>query len=701
MCVDPSALNGVLVFFVMPPRQPVWELAIGRHPSSLPRIMHHGWNFSLWKCGVPLLVALSLVACDNPQKQAIKELAEAGVEVTGRALVRAIAEQDTPRAALLLEADVYTEQRDARGRTPLGIAVENRDVTAAFMLLNARANVNSTVDDQVCILGIAVENGDSLMVHTLLGAGARTDGLMPDGEKILPWVIRHGHLDLVEAMMRADSDPHLKDRHGNPLLHVAMEAGRRDLMNSLIKLGADPGATNAAGETTIQLALRQGWVDAIPTLAAAGADPNAPGPDGRTLLEKAVAERNPELVSLMMRIGANPNLLHDPNESSTPLQQVFEMRNPALFEIFLNCGAKPEHGNWDSWLWFTFQNRDLHKAQLLLAHGARDSLLGPNNLHLVEIAALARENAFAKLLLDYGFSPGSSLYLASARGDYDMVSLMLATGVSSTFTRFPTKDTPLSAAIRSHHDRVAELLVQYGADPNLTLPEGQSAFHLAVATGCHATVKQLLAKGTNPNSPLPTPVSPAFIRQVRPGMMRWILKEDRNVTPLMIAADSGNIQTARYLLRAGAKMNAWTRSTVMWPLGFATSRHDVRMVRLFLGQDPYREERVIEVRLSEQRAHMYDDQGNEIFVTKVSTGRQGFATPTGEFVITDKYKDWTSTLYHASMPYFQRLSCADFGLHMGVVPGYPASHGCIRVPADNAIKLFSMTKPGDRVRILP
>ena len=679
----------------------VCELAFGRHSFSLLRIVIRSWNPSLARLGVPLLVAMSMAACDDPQKQAIKELAQSGVTATGRSLVEAVTAHDTARTALLLEAGVYTEQRDPSGRTALGIAVGNRDDTTAFMLLNAHANVNTTAQDQACILGIAVEQGDPAMVHTLLAAGARTDGLMPDGEKILPWVIRHGRRDLVESMMRSDSDPHLKDRQGNPLLHVAMEAGRRDLMESLIKLGADPGATNAVGETTIQLALRQGWTDAVPTLAAAGADPNAPDPEGRTLLEKAVADRNPKLASLLLGIGADPNLLHDPNETSTPLQQVFDLRNPTLFETFLKHGAKPEHGNWDHWLWFTFQNRDLHKAALLLAHGARDSLVNPNNLRLVEVAALARENAFVKLLLDYGFSPGNSLYLASASGDYDLVSLMLTAGVSPNFTRIPSKDTPLSTAIRNHHDRVAELLVQYGADTNLSLPEGQSAFLLAVATGCHATVKQLLAKGANPNTPFSSPASQAFIRQVRPGIMRWILKDDRNVTPLMVAADSGNIQTARYLIKAGAKMNTWTRSTVMWPLGFATNRHDVRMVRLFLGQDPYREERVIEVRLSEQRAHLYDDQGNELFVTKVSTGRPGFATPTGEFVITDKYKEWTSTLYHASMPYFQRLSCADFGLHAGVVPGYPASHGCIRVPAENALKLFSLTKPGDRVRILP
>jgi ankyrin repeat protein len=661
----------------------------------------HSWNPPLPKFGMPLLAAMLLAGCDTSQHQALKELSEIGVEATGRSLVRAIADHDTARAALLLEAGVYTEQRDTHGRTPLGIAVENRDVAAAFLLLNARANVNAAVAHQACVLGIAVEQGDAMMVDTLLGAGARTDGLMPDGEKILPWAIRQGRLDLVETMMRSGADPHLKDRHGNPLLHVAMEAGRRDLMESLIKLGADPGTTNATGETTIQLALRQGWLDAIPKLAAAGADPNAPGPDGRTLLDNAVAANNPELVSLWLKIGADPNLRRLPEEPSTPLHQVFQLPDSVLFEIFLNHGAKPTRGNWDPWLWQAFRKRDLAKARLLLAHGARDSLVAPKNLRLVEVATLAGQHAFVKLLLDYGFNPASALYLASSRGDVDMVSLLLSSGVSPRFTRLPTKDTALSAAIRKRHDRVAELLAQYGADPSLSLPEGQTAFHLAIATGCHRTVKQLLAAGANPNSPFSSPASQAFLQHLKPGTMRWILKDDRNITPLMMAADSGSIQTARYLLDAGAKRNAWTRYSVLWPMHFATSRRDVRMMRLLLGRDPYREERVIEVRLAEQRAHMYDNQGNEIFATRISTGRQGFATPTGEFVITDKYRDWTSTLYHASMPYFQRLSCSDFGLHAGYVPGYPASHGCIRVPADNAAKLFSMTKTGDRVIILP
>ncbi len=663
-------------------------------------VLHHR-NPPLGKCGVLLLAAMLAVGCDTPQKQALKKLARSGIDPSGLSLVQALREQDTVRTALLLEAGVYTEQRDPHGRTPLAIAVGNHDLPSAFMLINAHANVDTTLANHACVLGIAVERGDAVMAAALLNAGARSDGLMPDGDKVLPWAIRQGRLELVRMMMKAGADPHLKDSRGNPLLHVAMESGRRDLTAALIQLGADPGATNAAGETTIHLALRQGWIAAVAKLAAAGADPNAAGPDGRTLLEQAVAEENPQLIALLLSIGADPNYRQNPDDASTPLQKAFDNRNPALLEAFLTHGAKPVDGNWNAWLWRAFRKRDLDKARLLLSHAVQASNLGPDGLRLLETAAHANACDFVKLLLDYGCPAGRMLYLASARGDHHMVGLLLACGVSPGFTLIPTRDTALSAAIRGRHDHVAGLLVQQGAHTHLCLPEGQTVFHLAIATGCHRTVQQLLASGANPNAPFVLPVSPTFLRQVRPGVMRWLLKMDRNVTPLMVATDSGNVRTAQALVHAGAKIHVRTRFTELEPLTLATERKDVKMMRLFLGRDPFNEERSIEIRLSEQRARLLDAWNNEIFSTRISTGRRGFETPTGEYVITNKHREWTSTLYHASMPYFQRLSCGNFGLHQGYVPGYPASHGCIRVPADMAAKLFSLTQTGDRVTILP
>jgi len=632
---------------------------------------------------------------------ALRELEKSGVDPSGRSLLQAVLERNQPLAALLLEAGVYTEQRDARGRTPLAIASEEADSAWVCMLLNARANVNATLADHTFIPGIAARRADTTIFETLMAAGARTDGLMPDGERLLPWAIRHARRDLIEVLMKADSDPHQKDSQGNPLLHIAMEAGRRDLMESLIALGADAAATNAVGETTLHLALRRGWLDALPMLAAAGADPNAPGPDGHTLLEQAMDAGDAEKTALFLHLGADPHFRHGLGLKPSPWERAFEQQNPATLELFLHHATGAPLGGWEPWLWRTIRSRDFTKAGLLLAHGARGRTRGLAGLLPVEAAALAGQTAFVKLLLDYGCPAGHALDLAAARGDHDLVSVILACGVAPDPTRFPTRDTTLTAAIRQRHDRVARLLLQHGASARLKPPEGQSVFHLAVATACHLTVKQLLATGADPNAPFSLPVSREFLRQVRPGVMRWILKMDRNATPLMLAADSGSIHTARYLIESGAKMNVRTGFSALWPINFAARRSDVRMLRLFLGRDPYREERIIEIRLSEQLARMYDGEGREIFATRVSTGRPGFATPTGEYAITNKYREWTSTLYDASMPYFQRLSCGDFGLHQGHVPGRPASHGCIRVPAGNAARLFAMTRTGDRVRILP
>jgi ankyrin repeat protein len=647
-----------------------------------------------------LIAAACLAAsCDDPQRSALRQLNREGVEISGRSLTEAIANLQREIAGRLLEARVHLEARDNAGRTPLDIAMDLRDLDLVAMLLNAGADPNGR-RGRGSVLGHAIAIGDAPIISALMAAGARTDGLMPDGDPILPWAIRHGRLDLVRNLMESGADPHLRDALGNPLLHVAFESRRRDLVEALIELGADPGATNASGQTTIQLALANGWSNLAPKLAAAGADPNAPGPDGFTLLEKAYHAKDTNHLVFIIRLGANPHFSVPGDNRQSVFERAFDSRDSVCLELLLRHSAMPASG-WEPWLWRALERGDLSTVRLLLAYGARPTQHGPLGLLAVEEATRRRSADFLKLFLDYGLPVGRSFDWCCANGDHEMAGLLLAAGVLPERTRFPTRTTPLWIALSSGYDRLAALLVEHGADPGLILPEGQSALHLAVAKGYPQTVRAILDRGGDPNAPFLTPVSPDFIRQIRPGVMRWALRMDRNATLLMLASDSGKIPTTRQLIKAGAKINVRTRVSSLWPINFASRRGDVRMMRLFLGQDPHHEERRIEVRLAEQRARVFDAGGREIFTTKVSTGRRGYATPTGEFVITNKHRAWTSTIYHASMPYFQRLSCGDFGLHQGYVPGYPASHGCIRVPPGNAAKLFTLTQTGDRVSILP
>jgi lipoprotein-anchoring transpeptidase ErfK/SrfK len=87
--------------------------------------------------------------------------------------------------------------------------------------------------------------------------------------------------------------------------------------------------------------------------------------------------------------------------------------------------------------------------------------------------------------------------------------------------------------------------------------------------------------------------------------------------------------------------------------------------------------------------------------SRVSTGKPGNDTPEGVFPILQKKVMHRSNLYDdAPMPFMQRLTWGGVALHAGRVPGYPASHGCIRLPRDFAKKLYAITRFGSTIVIV-
>ena len=105
------------------------------------------------------------------------------------------------------------------------------------------------------------------------------------------------------------------------------------------------------------------------------------------------------------------------------------------------------------------------------------------------------------------------------------------------------------------------------------------------------------------------------------------------------------------------------------------------------------------VSLPQQKAYVFED-GELVATSPVSTGKRGHETPTGTFPITQKKVKHRSNKYaNAPMPYMQRLTSYGIALHGGHLPGYPASHGCIRLPHGFAKKLYNMTDYGTRVTV--
>ncbi|MBV9533301.1 MAG: L,D-transpeptidase family protein [Bradyrhizobium sp.] len=107
------------------------------------------------------------------------------------------------------------------------------------------------------------------------------------------------------------------------------------------------------------------------------------------------------------------------------------------------------------------------------------------------------------------------------------------------------------------------------------------------------------------------------------------------------------------------------------------------------------------VSLRKQRITIYDAHG-WIMRAPVSSGQKGRETPAGIFSVIQKEAEHYSNLYDdAYMPNMQRITWSGIALHGGIVPGYPASHGCIRMPFDFAARLFDATRLGLRVIVAP
>lgn len=256
-----------------------------------------------------------------------------------------------------------------------------------------------------------------------------------------------------------------------------------------------------------------------------------------------------------------------------------------------------------------------------------------------------------------------ALAAAVATDDTELLRLLLQKHVAPPSLQ--NKRVPLLAyAIASHDLHLFSLLLRCGADPNTTLPPQYDADFLGIL----------------------------------PKKFRNYIEDDKNVTVLMLAAGLGQPDMLQALLEAGADRNRATARYKMLALYLAAESGQWRCTQLLLGSGPAPDQLHIEISLASQHVALIKD-GVSIFTTTCSTGRPGYSTHAGDYVITDKERNHRSTIYHVDMPYFMRLSCLDFGMHEGVVPNYPASHGCIRLPGDAAKRLFAEIPVGTLVSV--
>jgi ankyrin repeat protein len=336
---------------------------------------------------------------------------------------------------------------------------------------------------------------------------------------------------------------------------------------------------------------------------------------------------------------------------------------------------------------------NLEMLRALIDRQARIDFMDFEGRTAIDYALAAGEREAVEVLfsLTSNFNPSSA-------GAHRLLNAAIASGDMKIFQtileRFPPTlawtpetrralDTAVKAGLR---DQVRLLLTKHPAPP--TRDGGiVPLIAYAIASDDAPLFQMLLASGADPNTVIPKDAEKEFTDLLKSKYLRLYIQADGGVNVLMLAAGLGKADYVRALLDAGANRNQHTTREKMLPLYFAAWTENWQCVQMLLGGGPQPEQLRVEISLAKQHMAVIKD-GATVFETKVSTGRNGFTTKPGYYVITDKDRDHRSTIYKCPMPYFMRLSCRDFGMHEGVVQPYPASHGCIRLPGDAAKKLF-------------
>ncbi len=610
-------------------------------------------------------------------------------------------ESDQRRATeLLLEKESVLRSIDAPRKddetvNALTLALKRGDFGLAERLLDLGASLDVRFDPERPLLAQAFAEGNWPLFEFLLAKGVDPDEVGPEGVSPLALAMERQDGERIRLLLNADAEVNVAGVTGDSLLMETVASGNHDLAQLLLESGAQPDDTGASGETPLLVATRAGSTAMVEMLLGYGADPN-PGPSKRVRpLDVATAAQDVDLMQVLIDAGADV-------KPARLMKTAFGNRDLPAITLLLRSGADPEvaMGKGKTLLDLALADQSENLALALLEAGASArgrlwSALGTGNRALVEMVL-----RFGASVGETDPERGKPLDFALGNGDGELVGLLLGNGADPNVVR-QDGEAWVAAAIREGNEAVVNALLDHGACvEDLEAADGHSLLGWAIAHGMDEVALHLIEAGADVRAREPAPASDEFREAfARSKTFRWHLQADSKLNPLHLAAAQGNVEIAKALMDAGAKRGDYSRR-YLWPVNIAAWHMDVDMMQVILGRDPDpdRQPRKVVVDLGSQRATLYEN-GKVTYSTKVSTGKKGYRTPTGTYVITDKHRHHNSSIYGSSMPYFMRLSCAAFGLHEGYVPNYPASHGCIRVPRSGAKHLFGVCEVGDVVEI--
>ena len=416
-------------------------------------------------------------------------------------------------------------------------------------------------------------------VALLLEAG--TDPLARNREdaQFLTHAVVGGNPELVERMLALGCDPNHRATTGRTPLHNAAYGGKAAAIGILLKAGADPKVTDNQGWTPLLDALRnRNGCEAALLLIEADADPEArsPGEQRTALMLAALGKQEPCARRLIER-GAD--LEATDFIGCRPLMHAAMQGGAAMVRLLLEAGADPQardHQGRTAFRWASPLQPEI--GQILL----RATRISPEErLHnLVEAAAKSHVESVRELLAQgapvQAAAEGGESALIAAVGARDSALLPLLLEQEKARVDYRSGGvliTALMSAVGRQRPEARDLLLDAGADPEITDHHGGTAAHIAARRADLDSLQQLQARGARLDvldragqsllHHACTPESSLIADAEIVGVIDWLLAQgaavdclDRNgCTPLMRSADQARAAIAAHLIARGAEVN--------------------------------------------------------------------------------------------------------------------------------------------------
>ena len=397
----------------------------------------------------------------------------------------------------------------ARGRRR-GLARRAGFFVAPTLLVSAFLGVSARTEERVDLTPLlqTARANDHEAAMALVEDGTDVRAAENDGTTALHWAAYGGDDALVEALLEAGADPNAANRYGVTPLQAAADSGFAQVVTALLDAGADASVVLPEGETILMTAARSGNAAVLEALLAHDVDTEArDGWYGETALIAAAVENHADAVRVLVAHGAGVDA------RSAPMTYQSRRLGQSILPL----------GEWTPVMYAAREN-SLAAGKALIEAGADLDLQDPDGATALVIAIINAHNEFALMLIEAGADPNIAdneagmgpLYAAvdmhrlavghgrgtppavGAMTAVDVARALLAAGadpnaqlkkaiMQRTHTQgdgaLGTGATPLLRAAKSGDIEMVRVLVEGGADPLATLPNGNNALMLAAGLG--------------------------------------------------------------------------------------------------------------------------------------------------------------------------------------------------------------------------